>query len=128
PVRLSDNRIANPGQGQSELVRRTSGRRPRRGLLPPRSGTTVASRCRRPRTRTGERRHLGGTSMGILKRSSSAICAALVALVAAGTAQAQDYPTRPVRIISGFGPGSAGDMLARIVSQKLSSALGQQFI
>ena len=51
-----------------------------------------------------------------------------MALVAAGTAQGQDYPTRPVRIISGFGPGSAGDMLARIVSQKLSPALGQQFI
>jgi len=66
--------------------------------------------------------------MGILKRSSSAVCVALVAMIAAGTARAQDYPTRPVRIISGFGPGSAGDMLARIVSQKLSPALGQQFI
>ena len=63
--------------------------------------------------------------MGILKRSSSAVCVALVAMIAAGTARAQDYPTRPVRIISGFGPGSAGDMLARIVSQKLSPALGQ---
>ena len=66
--------------------------------------------------------------MSILKRSSSAICVALVVMAAAGTAQGQDYPTRPVRIISGFGPGSAGDMLARIVSQKLSPALGQQFI
>src|SRR3954447_4166143 len=83
PVWLRDNRIAYPEQGQSELVRRTNGRCPRRGLLPPRSGTTVASRYRRPRTRTGERRDLSGTSMGILKRSSSAICAALVTLVAA---------------------------------------------
>src|SRR3954452_2759237 len=66
--------------------------------------------------------------MGILKRSSSAICVALVVMVAAATARAQDYPTRPVRIISGFGPGSAGDMLARIGSQKVSPALGQQFI
>jgi tripartite-type tricarboxylate transporter receptor subunit TctC len=66
--------------------------------------------------------------MRISKRSSSAICAALVAVVTAGAAHGQDYPTRPVRIISGFGPGSAGDMLARIVSQKLSPTLGQQFI
>jgi tripartite-type tricarboxylate transporter receptor subunit TctC len=43
-------------------------------------------------------------------------------------AHAQDYPTRSVRIISGFGPGSAGDTLARIVSQKLSPMLGQQIV
>lgn len=66
--------------------------------------------------------------MGILKQSTLALCMALAATLVAAPVRAQDYPSRPVRIISGFGPGSAGDMLARIVSQKLSPALGQQFI
>jgi tripartite-type tricarboxylate transporter receptor subunit TctC len=66
--------------------------------------------------------------MGVLKQSSSAICIALAITLAAGTVRAQDYPARPIRIISGFGPGSAGDMLARIVSQKLGPTLGQQLI
>jgi tripartite-type tricarboxylate transporter receptor subunit TctC len=44
------------------------------------------------------------------------------------SAQAEDYPTRPVRIIVGFGPGSAGDLSARLVGQKLGQLLGQQFV
>ena len=49
---------------------------------------------------------------------------------AAGLAptRAEDYPTRPVRIIVGFGPGSAGDTSARLVGQKLSQLLGQQLV
>jgi tripartite-type tricarboxylate transporter receptor subunit TctC len=43
-------------------------------------------------------------------------------------AHAEDYPTRPVRIIVGFGPGSAGDLTARLVGQKLGQILGQQFV
>ena len=42
--------------------------------------------------------------------------------------RAEDFPTRPVRIISGFGPGSAGDLLARIVSERLAQTLKQRFI
>jgi probable addiction module antidote protein len=43
-------------------------------------------------------------------------------------AWAQTYPTRPVRIIVGFGAGSASDILARLISEWLSERLGQQFI
>ena len=39
-----------------------------------------------------------------------------------------DYPSRPVRIIVGFGPGSAADLTARVVAQRLSRTMGQQFI
>jgi tripartite-type tricarboxylate transporter receptor subunit TctC len=39
-----------------------------------------------------------------------------------------DYPSRPVRIIVGFGPGSAADLTARVVAQRLSGTMGQQFI
>jgi tripartite-type tricarboxylate transporter receptor subunit TctC len=40
---------------------------------------------------------------------------------------AQAYPTRPVRIISGFPPGGVNDTYARIIAQGLSERLGQQF-
>jgi tripartite-type tricarboxylate transporter receptor subunit TctC len=41
---------------------------------------------------------------------------------------AQDYPTRPARILSGFPPGGISDTYARLVAQWLSQQLGQQFI
>jgi tripartite-type tricarboxylate transporter receptor subunit TctC len=43
-------------------------------------------------------------------------------------AQAQTYPTRPARIIIGFGPGASGDIAARVLAQALTRLLGQQFI
>src|SRR5262245_37290853 len=43
-------------------------------------------------------------------------------------AQAQAYPSRPVRIILGFPPGGPSDVLARLIGQWLSDRLGQPFI
>jgi tripartite-type tricarboxylate transporter receptor subunit TctC len=43
-------------------------------------------------------------------------------------AKAQAYPTRPVRIIDGFPPGGASDIVARLTAQWLSQRLHQQFI
>jgi tripartite-type tricarboxylate transporter receptor subunit TctC len=43
-------------------------------------------------------------------------------------AQAQNYPVKPVRIVSAFAPGGTNDVIARIISQKLTDLLGQQFI
>jgi tripartite-type tricarboxylate transporter receptor subunit TctC len=45
-----------------------------------------------------------------------------------GRAQAQNYPTAPVRIISGFSPGSTADITARIVGAKMGQILNQQFV
>jgi len=43
-------------------------------------------------------------------------------------ARAQTYPTRPVRLIEGFGAGSAPDIVARLIGQSLSERLGQSFV
>jgi tripartite-type tricarboxylate transporter receptor subunit TctC len=56
-----------------------------------------------------------------------AAAALLAATCAAGFAQ-QAYPNRPVRLIVPFAPGGFTDVTARILGQKLSAALGQQFI
>jgi tripartite-type tricarboxylate transporter receptor subunit TctC len=41
-------------------------------------------------------------------------------------ARAQAYPTRPIKIIVGFSPGGPGDVMARVVGQRMSAILGQQ--
>jgi tripartite-type tricarboxylate transporter receptor subunit TctC len=43
-------------------------------------------------------------------------------------ARAQAYPSRPVRIIVGFAPGQAIDIVTRMIGQRLSERLGEQFI
>jgi tripartite-type tricarboxylate transporter receptor subunit TctC len=43
-------------------------------------------------------------------------------------ARAQAYPTRPVRLIVGFGPGGAADIVARLIGQWLSERLGRPFV
>jgi len=59
----------------------------------------------------------------------TAIRALLVVLLAlAGTASAQTYPTKPVKIIVPFTAGSATDILARVVGDHLSKSLGQPFV
>ena len=45
-----------------------------------------------------------------------------------GNALALDYPTRPVHIIVGFPAGTSSDITARLVAQRLSEQLGQQFV
>jgi tripartite-type tricarboxylate transporter receptor subunit TctC len=56
----------------------------------------------------------------------AAAAAALPAL--SRSAGAQNYPTRPVHLIEGFGAGSAPDIVARLIGQSLSERLGQSFV
>ena len=55
------------------------------------------------------------------------LLAAVLLLGGVPTASAQGYPNRPVRVVVGFPAGGPTDVIARMVSQKLSDALGQQF-
>ena len=56
------------------------------------------------------------------------LCAALLALALAGTAWAQAFPSRPIRIVVPFPPGGPSDYAARSVSQHLPALIGQPVI
>ena len=52
----------------------------------------------------------------------------IAALVGVSSAQAQDYPSRTVKIVVPFAPGGGGDVLGRLVAQKLADHFKQTFI
>lgn len=54
--------------------------------------------------------------------------ASMTAGVLIAPALALDYPTRPVRFVVGYPAGGATDILARLIGQRLSERLGQQFV
>jgi tripartite-type tricarboxylate transporter receptor subunit TctC len=56
------------------------------------------------------------------------IAMSVSALAFVGSACALDYPTRPVRFVVGYPAGGATDILARLIGQRLSERLGQQFV
>jgi tripartite-type tricarboxylate transporter receptor subunit TctC len=63
-------------------------------------------------------------------KTAAATCSALVVafFVALPAATAQTYPAKPVRIVAGFPPGGAADLLARVVAERLSAGMGQPFV
>ena len=61
----------------------------------------------------------------------TAICLTAIglsAIASIGSARAADYPTRPVRWVVGYPPGGSTDIIARLIGQRLSEKLGQQFV
>jgi tripartite-type tricarboxylate transporter receptor subunit TctC len=61
-------------------------------------------------------------------RLSRWISTALALAAAMSPAGAEDYPSRPVRIIVGFTAGSSGDVAARVLAQQFGARFGQQFV
>ncbi len=72
--------------------------------------------------------------MMLLTTRRNAIVRGLAALgagvlpIGPAMAQAQDYPSKTIRIIVPFGPGGPGDLLSRMIGQKLSESLKQSVI
>ncbi len=73
-------------------------------------------------------RHLGdpGGPVKPFRYFAFAVAVAVGSLNSA-SAPAQEWPSRPVRIINTFAPGGAADILARLAADHLSGAFGQQF-
>ncbi len=65
-----------------------------------------------------------GSAMKVMFRMLAA--SAMIATVT--PAQAQDYPSRPVRLIVPFAAGGPTDTIARVVAQKLTEGIGQQVV
>jgi tripartite-type tricarboxylate transporter receptor subunit TctC len=61
-------------------------------------------------------------------RVVAGLLCALLAVACGSPAQAQSYPTKPIRIIVPYAPGGFADVAARIVAEKLQQRLGQQVI
>lgn len=63
-----------------------------------------------------------------MNRSRIAAGMLTAAVLCTATAAAQEYPTRPVRMIVPFAAGGPTDVIARIVAQKLTEGMGQQVV
>jgi len=60
--------------------------------------------------------------------AKSILVAAICATTAFSSVHAQTYPNKPVRLVVPFAPGGFTDVVARIIGQRLSMSLGQQFV
>src|SRR2546421_11349401 len=64
---------------------------------------------------------------GAMAAVSRVLLAAMLLLSGIAASSAQNYPSKPVRVVVGFPAGGPTDAIARIVAQKLTDNLGQQF-
>src|SRR5262245_38183550 len=62
------------------------------------------------------------------KQPYANLALALALAACASSVSAQAYPSKPIKVIVPFTPGSATDIVARAVSEKLSASLGQPVI
>ena len=62
-----------------------------------------------------------------MKLSKIAVAALMFASLLASGATAQQYPTRPVKVLVTIPPGGAPDIAARLLAQRLTETMGQSF-
>jgi len=63
-----------------------------------------------------------------MKSLFRAVGACVIVFACSSAAQAQNWPNRPIRMVVPYTPGGYTDLMARLVSQKMSEALGQPFV
>ena len=61
-------------------------------------------------------------------RNFALAAVATLCMTSVGSAIAQAYPNKPVRIIVGYAPGGGPDVIARLIAQKLTTSMGQPFV
>jgi tripartite-type tricarboxylate transporter receptor subunit TctC len=66
--------------------------------------------------------------MARLERLTGLFVLPLAATLSAIAAHADDYPSRPVRLVVGFPPGASADITARVLGSRMSQSLGQQLV
>ncbi len=65
----------------------------------------------------------------MFKYSFRVCCSAIAALfLISGQALSQSYPTKPIRMFTGSGPGGGADQTSRVIAERLGKVLGQQVI
>src|SRR5579864_4084331 len=111
-----------------------------RGCKRQRATSAGAAACRKARgfctwgtcdtgsARRGGAPRLTGIGRNNMKTALKLITLAVLAAAMAGPVRAQDYPTKPIRIISDSAPGSAVDVTFRMVMDRVGTILGQQIV
>ena len=134
PCPLPDPRWAAPAAhqaGESGRARRLRAE----GVFSKRSAAlrraavpTHPPRARPMRQRTPLSLPVPARRVALARAGGLALGAGMVSLGLHGTARAQAYPSKQVRVVISFPPGGATDILARNLGQRLSAKLGQQFV
>src|SRR5262245_16283526 len=73
---------------------------------------------------TGQQQEWRGYMPGLVR----ALLGALLVVLCGSLARAEDFPSRPVRLIVPFGAGGPADLYARVIAQHLSEQLKQPFV
>ena len=73
-------------------------------------------------------RHRVGTGWRRIVRMTALLCWAAVFAFPSPVVLAQDYPSRPIKLLVGYAPGGGSDLIARLVARQLQLRLGQAVV